>query len=196
MIIFGASGHGKVIFDILQSDDKSSVAKFIDDHPHSNKFCGIPLTLPSESDYEQPIIIAIGNNLVRKNISAKFQYYINAIHPFSCISTSVKMGVGNAIMPGSVVNHSTQIGNHCILNTNCSVDHDCVINDFVHISPNAALAGNVKVGECTHIGIGASVIQGIKIGKNVTIGAGCVIIKDIPDNCVVVGNPGKIIKSK
>ena len=37
------------------------------------------------------------------------------------------------------------------------------------------------------------VIGGIKIGNNVTIGAGSVIYKDIPDNCVVVGNPARII---
>jgi serine O-acetyltransferase len=36
----------------------------------------------------------------------------------------------------------------------------------------------------------------VKIGNNVTIGAGAVVVKDIPDNCVVAGNPAKIIKFK
>ena len=40
-----------------------------------------------------------------------------------------------------------------------------------------------------------SVVFGnIKIGNNVTIGAGSVVTKDIPDNCVVAGNPARIIK--
>jgi acetyltransferase-like isoleucine patch superfamily enzyme len=38
------------------------------------------------------------------------------------------------------------------------------------------------------------VIKGIKIGTWAIIGAGAVIINDIPDNAVVVGNPGRIIK--
>jgi serine acetyltransferase len=36
----------------------------------------------------------------------------------------------------------------------------------------------------------------LRIGQNTTVGAGAVIIKDVPDNVVVVGNPGKVIKHK
>lgn len=32
------------------------------------------------------------------------------------------------------------------------------------------------------------------MGNNVTVGAGSVVVKDVPDNCVIVGNPAKIIK--
>jgi serine acetyltransferase len=38
------------------------------------------------------------------------------------------------------------------------------------------------------------VLGKISIGNNVKIGAGSVVVKDIPDNCVVVGNPAKIVK--
>jgi acetyltransferase-like isoleucine patch superfamily enzyme len=54
----------------------------------------------------------------------------------------------------------------------------------------------MRKGELSFIGIDSTIIQGVKVGKNVTIGAGSVVIKDIPDNAVVVGNPGKIIKNK
>lgn len=70
-----------------------------------------------------------------------------------------------------------------------------VLGDFVHISPNAALSENVEIGEGSHIGVGASVIQGVKIGKWCTVGAGAAIINDVPDYSVVVGVPGRIIKS-
>lgn len=43
---------------------------------------------------------------------------------------------------------------------------------------------------------GAIVIGKIMIGNNVIIGAGAVVTKDIPDDCVVVGNPARIIKEK
>jgi len=36
----------------------------------------------------------------------------------------------------------------------------------------------------------------IKTGKNVTVDAGSVVIKNVPDNMVIVGNPGRIIKHK
>ena len=43
------------------------------------------------------------------------------------------------------------------------------------------------------IGAGATVIGPVVVGNNVQIGAGSVVVKDIPDNCVVVGVPAKII---
>jgi acetyltransferase-like isoleucine patch superfamily enzyme len=42
----------------------------------------------------------------------------------------------------------------------------------------------------------ATIKQGITIGDDVIIGAGAVIINDIPSNSTVVGNPGRIIKTR
>jgi serine O-acetyltransferase len=39
----------------------------------------------------------------------------------------------------------------------------------------------------------ATIVGGVTIGNNVTIGAGAVVVKDVPDNCLVVGNPMRII---
>ena len=52
------------------------------------------------------------------------------------------------------------------------------------------------IGDNVKICGGAIVIGKIMIGNNVTIGAGAVVTKDIPDDCVVVGNPARIIKKK
>jgi serine O-acetyltransferase len=37
------------------------------------------------------------------------------------------------------------------------------------------------------------VIPNIKIGNNVTVGAGSTVINDVPNNCIVVGNPARIV---
>lgn len=52
------------------------------------------------------------------------------------------------------------------------------------------------IGDNVKICGGAIVIGKIMIGNNVIIGAGAVVTKDIPDDCVVVGNPARIIKKK
>nr|WP_300565297.1 acetyltransferase [Flavobacterium sp.] len=196
MVLYGASGHCKVIIDILQSNHQSITA-IIDDAPKSNGILGINVSIANEFDFssKQNMILSIGNNKVRKKLAAKLSVnFVTVVHPKAIISNSVSIGVGSVVMAGAIVNPDTKIGKHCIVNTGAVVEHDCVINDFAHISPNASLAGGVVVGEGAQIGIGATVIQGVKIGKWVTVGAGSVIIKDVPDYSVIVGNPGRIIK--
>ncbi|PKL57168.1 MAG: acetyltransferase [Methanomicrobiales archaeon HGW-Methanomicrobiales-6] len=53
--------------------------------------------------------------------------------------------------------------------------------------------GTVFIGKRTFVGMGSVILPGVHIGENVIIGAGSVITKDIPDNSLVVGNPGRII---
>ena len=54
--------------------------------------------------------------------------------------------------------------------------------------------GIPTIGDNVFCGCGSCVLGPVIIGNNVKIGANAVVVKDIPDNCVVVGNPGKIIK--
>lgn len=195
MILFGASGHAKVIIDILEKNH-ILIEKIIDDNPKASHLFGIRVEKNEENhSFDSEVIISIGNNKIRKIISEKYPFhYMRAIHPSAVISQHSEVKEGTVIMANVAINPSAVIGKHCIINTGVVVEHDCQIADFVHLSPNASLAGNVEVGEGTHIGIGASVIQGIKIGKWATIGAGAVVVRDVPDFAVVVGNPAKIIK--
>jgi len=52
----------------------------------------------------------------------------------------------------------------------------------------------ITVGDNVWIGGGVQVLPGVTIGSNVVIGSGSVVTKDIPDNCVAVGNPCKVIR--
>ncbi|NAW51367.1 acetyltransferase [Elizabethkingia argentiflava] len=197
MYLYGASGHGKVIAEIAEQNN-IKIEAFIDADVNKQKILDYKILHKMPVGKDDPIIISIGNNIIRKKVVSDNPdlNYTCLIHPKTAISTRAVIAEGSVIMAGVVVNAEVQVGRHCILNTNTSLDHDCVLGDFVHISPNAALAGNVEIGEGTHIGIGASVIQGIKIGRWCTIGAGSVVIKDVPDGATLVGNPGKIIKMK
>ncbi len=196
MILFGASGHAKVIIDILEKSGME--VDFLVDADSSVSELQSYL-VKNESDYvstkSDELIISIGSNKIRKRIAESLNAQFGwAIHPTAVLGDDVSVGQGTVMMAGTVVNSSTNIGHHSIINTNASVDHDCDLKDYVHVSPNSTLCGSVSVGEGSHIGAGATVIPNITIGKWVTIGAGAVVIKDVPDFAVVVGNPGRIIR--
>jgi acetyltransferase EpsM len=196
IILYGASGHSKVIIDLLKACGRGKIT-VVDLDPSMESMLGCPVARQSEF---KPMagsraIIAIGENSRRKKVASETNVpFATGMHPSSAVSPSAVIGEGSVVMANASVNADAVIGRHCIVNTGAIVEHDARVGDFAHISPGAKLAGNVAVGEGTQVGIGAAVIQGVTIGKWATIGAGAVIIRDIPDHAVVVGNPGRIIK--
>lgn len=192
MILYGASGHAKVIADILRANG-IAITKLFDDNDKIGELQGIEVAKPAMTDEE--LIIGIGNNAIRKKIVQSNSYrYGVAIHPSAIVSPSAKIGEGTVVMAGAVINADAVIGKHCIVNTGATIDHECKIGDYVHISPNSSLCGNVKVGEGTWIGAGTTVIPGVEIGSWTTIGAGSTVIRNIESNVVAFGCPCKIIK--
>ncbi len=194
MILYGASGHAKVITDAI-NDANQKVIHLFDDDAEKKEFSNVKVTLYDANKYpEEKLIISIGNNSVRQKIAHKVSHEFDiVIHSSSAISSKCQISEGSVILQNATIQTESIIGKHCIINTSCSIDHECNIDDFVHISPNATLCGNVTIGEGAHIGAGAVVLPNIKIGKWATIGAGAVIIQDVPNNAIVVGNPGKIL---
>lgn len=194
--IYGASGHSKVIIEIIEKLGHNIHLLFDDDCTKNHLFEYKVISDPSSFQLKSVVwIIGIGNNTTRKKIVKKYALPFGvAVSKEANISVRTEVGAGTVIMPGVSINSSCKIGMHSIINTNSSIDHDCVLADYVHLSPNATLCGGITVSEGTQIGAGAVIIPGIKIGKWCTIGAGAVIIKDIPDYSTVVGNPGKLIK--
>lgn len=193
MYLYGASGHAKVIIDILKSE-KKEISGLIDDNEAITEILGYPVTkkLPNDSS----LIISIGANKTRKKVADKLAHHTfeTAVHSSAIVSEYSTIEEGTVVMQGAIIQSSCNIGKHCIINTGASVDHDCTIGDFVHISPQSILCGNVTIGEGTWIGAGTTIIEGVTIGKWCVIGAGSVVTKDIPDNRLAVGNRCRIIK--
>ena len=193
MILCGASGHAKVIQDIVEAQG-DHVTMLVDDNPEITEFRGIDVT-HAMPQTKEPTIISIGNNRIRRMIAERIGGpFGTAIHPSAVVSLSARIKEGTVVMPNAVIQSEACIGNHCIINTGVIVEHENLISDYVHLSPHATLCGNVSVGEGTWIGAGATVIQGITIGKNCIIGAGSVVVRDIPDNCVAYGNPCRVVR--
>ncbi len=194
MYLYGASGHAKVIIDILNACG-IVIDGLVDDNKEQTDLLGYPVY--HEVKDRSPFIISIGNNEIRKRIAERLKVkFGTAVHPSAIISSSVTIKEGTVVMQGAIVQSCTRIGKHCIINTGASVDHECIIDDFVHVSPHCTLCGNVHVGEGCWIGAGTTVIPGIQIGEKATVAAGSVVIKDVPANAVVAGVPAKVLRMK
>lgn len=193
--LFGASGHGKVIKDILNANGVK-VEAFVDDNPDVKECGGRPVVHGAAG--LSPMIVSIGVNKVRKMIVERLKAnnsaieFATAIHPSAVISPSAKIGEGSVVMAGAVVNADAVIGKHCIVNTGATIDHDCVVEDYCHVAPGAHICGGTQIGEGTWVGVGTSIIQCLNIGKNCMIGAGSVVVRDIPDDVTAFGNPCRV----
>lgn len=186
MIIIGASGHGRVVSDIVLSTG-DEVVGFLDDDIQKNNVIGKIDECEKFNNYE--FIIAIGNQNIREKISKKNLKWYTAIHKSAIISNNVSIGEGSVIMPNVVINTGSNIGRHCIVNTGAIIEHDNKVEDYVHVSVGAKIGGGVSIGKSTWVGIGATIINNVNICANCMIGAGAVVIKNIEDSGVYVGVP-------
>jgi len=207
LVIWGASGHARVVADIIRMEQSYEIVGFLDDlspERARTEFCGA-LVLGGREQLDvlpkqevNHLIVGVGNCQARLRLASLarasgFQL-ATCIHPRATIAADVQIGEGTVIMAGAVVNPNARVGENVIINTCASVDHDCVVADGVHISPGGRLAGNVVVGHAAWIGIGAMIIGSVRIGTGAVIGAGSVVLHDIPDRVLAYGVPAKIIK--
>ncbi len=197
LVIIGAGGHGKVIADMALKLGYTEIS-FLDDN-NVGKCLNFPIigTIGDSlalNDEKTDFVIAIGNNLIRKNIAEKYDVnWVTLVHPSAQIGLGVNLGEGNVVMAGAVINADAKIGNHCIINTCAVVEHDNQIDNYVHISPNATLGGTVTVGQATHIGIGAVVKNNIDICSDCIIGVGTAVVNNIDERGTYVGIPSRKI---
>jgi putative colanic acid biosynthesis acetyltransferase WcaB len=84
-----------------------------------------------------------------------------------------------------VINDGTVIG------SNCTIRHCTTIGNKKN--KNGTFTNSPVIGNNVELGSNVCVIGPIIIGDNVVIGAGSIVVKDVPPNCIIAGNPAKVI---
>lgn len=125
-----------------------------------------------------------------------YMFRIKKMEAFNCSSLGARENGGSFFKEAPHVPHGirgifvsdyVKVGKGCTLFQQVTIG----IKDYEH-----GLDKVPTIGNNVTIGAGAKVLGPIKVGDNVSIGANAVVTKDVPDNAVVVGNPGQIIKYK
>lgn len=202
MIIAGAGGHAREVFDILNSDLQDQVCFFdnVNDF-FENKLLGKPILkseveVLSNFELDRQFIVGTGNSNVREKLYDFFVKLGGA--PVSIIASSaiissnnVRIGKGCNIMHDCFISNFVQIGDGTLVNTRANIHHDVEIGSFCEIGPSATLLGRVKVGCRVLIGAGAILLPGVNIGDNAIVGAGAIVVNNVDIGSVVKGNPAK-----
>ena len=208
MLIIGAKGLAKEILEILHQNNNIENLAFYDDVNQDvedflfGKFSILKSLEEANSffkKYGTEFTIGIGNPILRYKLYKKFKDIGGRLT--STISPNADIGhygniikEGNNITSGVVITNDVKIGKGCLINLNVTIGHDCNLGDFVELCPNVNVSGNCKIGNYTFVGTSATILPKITIGENVIIGAGAVVTKDIPDNCMALGVPAKVVK--
>ena len=189
LIIYGASGHGKVVADIAKRNGYQDIVFFDDDkEKHRLGIYDVVHSFDGLEDYD--LFVAIGSNKTREMISKRTdKEQISLIHPNAVISEDVQIGKGVVVRAGAVINAGAVIEDGVIINTCASIDHDNVIGEFSHISVGAHTAGTVSIGKRVFVGAGSTIINNICVCDDVLIGAGAVVVKDILEPGTYIGVP-------
>lgn len=207
LVLVGASGHGKVVIDIVEREGHYRISHLLDDNAalHGTLFFGYRVAGAAKSILDGPagerplVFVSIGDNVTRLRIATWLRgngfELARAVHPHAQVGRGAAIGAGSAIMAGAVVNSDAAIGENVIINTGATVDHDCMVGNGAHVAPGAHLCGGVRVGPGSFIGAGAVLIPGIRVGANAIVGAGSTLISDVPENATAAGSPARKISA-
>ena len=108
--------------------------------------------------------------------------------------TGIEIHPGATIGKGFFIDHGDGV----------VIGETTIIGDNVTLYQGVTLGGTGKdvgkrhptIGDNVVIGAGAKVLGPFTVGSGSKIGASAVVLKEVPENCTVVGNPGRIVRRK
>ncbi len=210
IVIYGASGHGKMIVDIILKNNDYNLIGFIDSYKPVNSTVYGHKVIGNLDAFSvlikkfniEGIVIGIGDNELRlhiyKNIlkiAPKIEF-VPIIHPSAILAEDILIPEGTVLMAGAIVNANAKIGKFCVLNSKASLGHDSIMADFSSLASGATIAGNVSIGYCASICLSASISQGLSIGDHTIIGGSSLVLKSVGNEKLAFGVPIHTIKDR
>jgi len=185
IILIGSGGHCKSCIDVIEQDNKYSIAGIIDKNRSTKSVLGYSvlgndadlIELKTSYDYA---LIAIGQ-IESPDIRIQLFNHLKLlgfklptiVSPRAYISEHAQLGEGTIVMHEALINVSAVIGNNCIINTKALIEHDVMIEDNCHISTGAIINGGTIIKKGTFIGSNAATKEYVqtKVGEFIKAGS-------------------------
>lgn len=202
MILVGAKGHAKEVYQVLSAREGNPDVSFFDDVsedlPRTLYGCPIIRSLKKAGEELQKdgrFVLALGGVGARHELYDAFRDIGGT--PTSVVSESALVGenVGLSealnVMAFAAIYDSAQIGTGVLVNSHASIHHDSTVGAFTEVSPGARILGRSKIGSHASIGSNATILPDVSVGDRCTVGAGAVVTTDVPEGEKVVGVPAR-----
>lgn len=132
--------------------------------------------------------MTVSNRFLRVPLSILYRFMESHVRFKYGIELPYTVKLGSRVLfehqHGIVIHGNAVIGNDCIIRQGVTIGNKSISDP--HLAP--------IIGNNVNIGAGAKILGDVVIGDNVSIGANAVVLTDIPNDCVAVGVPAKIIK--
>lgn len=200
VVIIGAGGFGREVFQYAYDTGRFNVVGFLDDRQADALTIpdGLPL-LGSISAYEpsvgQRFLMAVGDPEARSKIAKRIQalggVFETIVHPASYVASTARIGAGSIVAPFASVGASAVLAELSQVHFYASVAHDVRVGKYSALSPYAAVNGGGQLGDCAFLGTRATVNPLKSVGDHSKVAAGAVVYQDVPEWSLASGNPAK-----
>ena len=205
-VIIGAGTYGQVYLRYLCETYEIIGFFDCDLSLKDTKVCGYPILgsvddLPEfmEDHKNISIFVPLGDNKRRVEL---LQYYEEQgydipsfVHSSVHMHKNVSLGKAVYILPSTNIMPYTNIGSYTMISMGVNIAHHAEIAEGCFFSQGCNIGASIHISEKAYFGMAASVMTGVEyIGESALIGVGAVVIRNVDNNAVIVGNPGKVLK--
>ena len=212
IVVFGGVGTGMTIASIIEHDPDAQLIGFLNDSFEKGTMIGeykkFPVIGKTEdldkylSDPE--VYFTFAYTAMKKGkerleaidkLNIPNNRFYSAIHPQAIVPDGYcKLGNGVVLYANSQIGVDAEMADNSMCFANTYLGHNSFLDRFAHLTAGSTVGAHVRIGKFAHIGLNALVKEHVTIGDYSLVGAGAVVIDDVPPNCIVVGNPAKILR--
>lgn len=216
ILIIGGKGTAVVIAEQIQDaidrfNYEAEVIGFaFDDVPEDRQINGWPVVCGTREAYnlykEDPEVFFVfalyRSDIIKERAQLRDSYgipqerFLSFIHPSSMIAKSVSIGSGCVILANCVINSNVVLDDNNYLMAGVLIGHDTKLGKNNFIAAHTCIGSNLKIGNFNFFGLNSLSKNFCKIGDNNIIGMGTNLLSDIGDNLIIIGNPGKVYKTR